>query len=146
MSAMASQITGMSIVCSTTCSGADQRKHQSPASCWPRSAMSFGIVRPWWVYWNAYFCLHDGTTGDRWIPLKKCQWRGKYFHLMMSSWDIHQDTCGCIYHVYCKFLWGWNVGAIYPNICFLFKLAHFLHEMFVNPLQTAALLSMIIPR
>ena len=32
MSAMASQITGVSIVCSTGCSGADQRKHQSSAS------------------------------------------------------------------------------------------------------------------
>ena len=32
MSAMASQITGVSIVCSTVCSGAGQRKHQSSAS------------------------------------------------------------------------------------------------------------------
>ena len=32
MSAMASQITGGLIVCSTVCSGADQRKHQSSAS------------------------------------------------------------------------------------------------------------------
>ena len=29
---MASQITGVSMVCSTVCSGADQRKHQSSAS------------------------------------------------------------------------------------------------------------------
>ena len=32
MSVMASQITSASIVCSTVCSGADQRKHQSSAS------------------------------------------------------------------------------------------------------------------
>ena len=32
MTAMASQITSVSIACSTVCSGADQRKHQSPAS------------------------------------------------------------------------------------------------------------------
>ena len=32
MSALASQITGASMVCSTDCSGADQRKHQSSAS------------------------------------------------------------------------------------------------------------------
>ena len=32
MSTMASQITGVSVVCSTVCSGADQRKHQSSAS------------------------------------------------------------------------------------------------------------------
>ena len=32
MSSMASQFTGVSIVCSTVCSGADQRKHQSSVS------------------------------------------------------------------------------------------------------------------
>ena len=32
MSAMASQITGVSIVCSTACSGAEQRKHQISTS------------------------------------------------------------------------------------------------------------------
>ena len=32
MSAIASQITGVSMVCSTVCSGANQRKHQSSAS------------------------------------------------------------------------------------------------------------------
>ena len=32
MSTMTFQITGISIVCSTVCSGADQRKHQSSAS------------------------------------------------------------------------------------------------------------------
>ena len=32
MNSMASQITGISMVCSTVCSGADQRKHQSSAS------------------------------------------------------------------------------------------------------------------
>ena len=44
---MASQFTGVSIVCSTVCSGADQRKHQS--------SVSLAFVR--------------GTTSDRWIPL-----------------------------------------------------------------------------
>ena len=32
MSAMAAPITGVSVVCTTVCSGADQRKHQSSAS------------------------------------------------------------------------------------------------------------------
>ena len=49
MSAMASQITGVSIVCSTACLGAVQRKHQSPAS--------LTFVRE--------------SAGDRWIPLTK---------------------------------------------------------------------------
>ena len=51
MSAMASQISGVSIVCSIVCWGADQRKHQSSAS------------QPLW--WN--------STGHRWIPLTKGQ-------------------------------------------------------------------------
>ena len=33
--------------------------------------------------------LHRLFTGDRWIPRINGQWRGKYFHLMTSSW--HQN-------------------------------------------------------
>ena len=51
LSAMASQITGVSIVCPYVCSGSDQRKRQSSAS--------LAFVR--------------GSTGDRWIPLTKGQ-------------------------------------------------------------------------
>ena len=54
---MASQITGVSIVYSTVCSGADQRKHQ-------RSASLAFVQR---------------------IHHIKGQWRGKCFHLMTSS-------------------------------------------------------------
>ena len=50
MSAMASQITGVSIVCSTVYSGADQRKHQS--------STSLAFVK---------------STVHRWIPLTKGQ-------------------------------------------------------------------------
>ena len=42
MSWMASQISSVSIVCSTVCSGADQRKHQSSAS------LVFVKVIHWW--------------------------------------------------------------------------------------------------
>ena len=42
MSAMASQITDASIVCSTICSGADQRKHQSSAT------LAFMCGIHWW--------------------------------------------------------------------------------------------------
>ena len=55
MSAMVSQITGVTIVYSTMCSGTDQRKHQS--SAW------LAFVRG----------IH------RWIPRTKGQWRGKIF-------------------------------------------------------------------
>ena len=51
MSAVAFQITGVSIVCSSVCLGADQGRHQSSAS--------LVFVRE--------------STGDRWIPLTKCQ-------------------------------------------------------------------------
>ena len=44
MSVIASQITGVSIVCSTVCSGADQRKHQSSA----QRASDAKNVSIWW--------------------------------------------------------------------------------------------------
>ena len=52
MSAMASEITGVSSVCLTVYSGADQRKHQSSASGWP---------------------LWGDFTNGRWIPRTKGQ-------------------------------------------------------------------------
>ena len=59
MSAMASQITGVSIVYSTVCSGVDQRKHQRSTSLafvrgihrwprWPTRAGIAEIVSIWW--------------------------------------------------------------------------------------------------
>ena len=65
MRAMASQITGVSIVCSIVCSGADQRKHQSPTSL----AFVRGIHR------QPVDPPHKG-------PVKR-----KCFHLMTSSWS-----------------------------------------------------------
>ena len=64
ISVMASQITGVSIVCSIVGSGADQRKHQSSAS--------LALVREF--------------TGDRWILCTKAQYSGKCLQLMTSSW------------------------------------------------------------
>ena len=64
MSTIASQIAGGSIVCSTICSGADQRKNIEPPRHWPL----------WWE-----------STGDRWIPHTKGQLSRKRFHLMTSS-------------------------------------------------------------
>ena len=52
MSAMASQITGVLIVCLNVCSVADQRKHQSSGCHWP---------------------LLGEFTGDRWIHHTKGQ-------------------------------------------------------------------------
>ena len=50
MNAMAPQITGASIVCSTICTGADQRKYQSAASL-----------------------VFMESIGHRWIPFTKGQ-------------------------------------------------------------------------
>ena len=59
----ASQITDLSIICSTVCLGVDQRKHQSTRH---------------WPLWGEF-------TDAQWIPLTKGQKRGKCFHLMTSS-------------------------------------------------------------
>ena len=60
MSAMASQITSVSIVCSTVCSGADKRNIKAPCH-WPLSGES---------------------TGDWWSFLTRGRWGGICFHLM----------------------------------------------------------------
>ena len=52
MSALVSQITCVSIVCSTVCSGADQRKHQSSAS------LAFVRGIDWWLVDS----LHKGQV------------------------------------------------------------------------------------
>ena len=64
MSAMASQITGITIVYSTVYSGADQRKHQSSAS--------------------QAFVGGGEFTGDRWIPHTKGQFDDVI--MMMHFW------------------------------------------------------------
>ena len=64
MSAIASQITSLTIVNSTVYPGADQRKHQSSAS----------LAFVW------------GTHRNRWISHTKGQLRGKCLHFMTSSW------------------------------------------------------------
>ena len=73
MNSRASQITGVSIVSSTVCSGADQRKHQSSASL----AYVRGIHR-WPVD-----SLHKGPV------TQKC------FHLMTSSWKSREASEKC---------------------------------------------------
>ena len=64
MSAMASQLTGVSIVYSTVCYGADKGKYQSSAS--------LAFVRE--------------LTGGRWIPHTKGQQRGKEW--FWHAWKI----------------------------------------------------------
>ena len=96
MSAMASQITGVSIVCSTVCSGAGQRKHQSSASL----AFVRGIHR-WPVV-----SLHKGSVTQK-------------FHFITSSWRqklevryTHSDTK----RIYNRFIKRWSVTRTLPSL------------------------------
>ena len=97
MSAMAFQLTGVLIVYSTVCSGADQRKHQSSASLvcvrgihrWPMNCPQSPVNSP-----------------------HKSQWRGTCFRLMTSSWkqDIEMLETSAP---------PWNVKWVLPvEMCF----------------------------
>ena len=67
MRSMASQITGLSIVCSTVGTGADQRKHQSSASLavtvtgeFPAQKASYGAnVSIWWRLNDRVLSVND---------------------------------------------------------------------------------------
>ena len=68
MSVMASQITCVSIVCSTACSGADQRKHQSSASL----AFVGGFHR--WPTDSP----HKGPATRKMFPYMTSSWHGVF--------------------------------------------------------------------
>ena len=113
MRAMVSLITGVSTVCSTVCSGADQRKHQSSAS------LAFVTVD----------CPHIGQVTR------------KYSHLMTSSCHVPR-LCQCKHkrqgkqNHYACFLEGIALlrneticlWRFYNNIIIIFK-THFLVEI-----------------
>ena len=86
MSAMASQITSLRIVCSPIYSGADQRKHQSSSSLvfvqgiqhWPVNSSHKGPVMQKMFPFDdmeTHFCEGDPlvTNGHWWIPLTQGQ-------------------------------------------------------------------------
>ena len=71
MSTMASQITGVSILYSTVCSDADQRKHQSSVSlAFVSNAENVSI---WWRH-------HAG------FPLR-CWWKCEEINTALTQWD-----------------------------------------------------------
>ena len=72
MTILASQITSLTVVYSIVYSGVNQRNIKAPRH-WP---------------------LCGKFTGDRWISRTNGQLRGKYFHLMTSSWRCHCDKLG----------------------------------------------------
>ena len=60
------RLTGVSIVCSTVCSGANQRKHKAP--------------RHWPLWWD--------STGDSWITLMDSPYRGPITRKIFPFDDI----------------------------------------------------------
>ena len=84
MSTMVSQITSLTIVCSTVYSGTDQRKHQSSTSLafvrgihrWPvNSPHKWPIMRKMFPFDDVIMiqgCLTD-TGAIIWLPLHQCQ-------------------------------------------------------------------------
>ena len=102
MSMMASQITGIPSVCSTVCSGANQRKYQSSASL---------------VLWGEF-------TDDRWIPLTKGQlcenfpiWWGHdiflFFNVQNTDKCTHILERNTVYHY---------VRSVYSTIIHYFEI------------------------
>ena len=83
MNAMASQITGVSLVYSTVCSGADQRKHQSSASLafvrgihrWPVNSPHKGpVTRKMFPFWWRHHDISNNHDNLNWslLTYQKC--------------------------------------------------------------------------
>ena len=105
MSAMAYQITIVSVVYSTVCLGADQRKHLSSASL----TFVWGIHR------------------DLWIPRTKDEWRGK-----VSIWWRHH-VINEIYLPIAFQLYEWSCPSARPSVRHTFLtmfLSSYHHEIF----------------
>ena len=91
MGAMASQITGVSIVYSAVCSRADQRKHQSSAS--------LAFVRR--IYQWLVDSPHKGSVTRMWYV---------YSHLFPHIFDV-QKTINRLFYLFCYRVQG-NVKCI----------------------------------
>ena len=98
MSAMASQITPVSIVCSTVCSGTDKRKHQSSASLafvrrihrWPVNSPHKEQVT------RKMFPLNDVITRHNAVNRNS-----PYLHCSWNSWCNHYKAW--CQHICCMF-------------------------------------------
>ena len=81
MSAMAYQITGVSMVNSTVCSDADQRKHQSSAS------LPFvRVIHRWPV--NS---PHEGPVTREMFPFDDVIMRLCYLGCFLQGWSLHES-------------------------------------------------------
>ena len=110
MSAMASQITGFSIVYFTFCSGADQRKYQSSASLafvrgshrWPVNAPHKGpVTRKWFpfddvIMWGkcvsyCFKALYRHLTLSPHLSLLSKQFMDIQYHVLYLLGDSHKS-------------------------------------------------------
>ena len=99
MSATASQITSLTIVCSTVYSGADQRKHQGSASL----AFVWGIHR-WPV--NS---PHKGLVTQKMFPFDVVIMSAVYLALSLDQWTM-EDWWECgMYQTTPKYIRVWTV-------------------------------------
>ena len=78
MSAIASQITSLTIVCSTVYSGIDQRKHQSSAS----------LAFVWGIHWPTVQFAHASCPLHDWECSHTCRGYPGYF------WESHWKSMG----------------------------------------------------
>ena len=104
MSAMASQITSVSIVYSTICSGADQRKHQGSVSL----VFARGIHR-----WSVLNSSHKGPVTRKMFPsddvivvlyIFEAECRGH------APWRLDNRPRRACY-------WKWKINCLYANVC-----------------------------
>ena len=104
MNSMASQITGISIVYSTICSGADQRKHQSSAS------LTFVRGIPRWQV-NS---LHKGPAMWKMFPFDDVI-KFSQHHTWWLHWCSHASlsVCCCSVCVFWLYEPKWKLNYCY---------------------------------
>ena len=126
---MASQITGVSIVCFNVCSGVDQRKHQSAASLafvrgihrWPVDSPHKGLVtRNVSIWWR-----HRISIGHKWKILNSHNTShtlrascGTFIESASLGWITRYSRmncmCACVYVCVC------DLQIVFFHIEFLF--------------------------
>ena len=126
MSAMASQTTGVSIICSTVCSGADQRKHQSSASLafvrrlhrWPMDSHHKGpVMRKMFPFDDV---IMEMLSAKRWSKLITMSWCDHTL-CIKDLWDgnppvtVSPRRAGKTVHL--CFPWCSPEQAVEPTIC-----------------------------
>ena len=112
MSAMASQITGASIVYSIVCSGKDQRKHQTSASLtfvrglyrWPVNTSHKGLVTENMFPFDDVIMLKENCSISNRIEFQRNNFKQCGYGLILAV-NIHNKA--------------WTMGVLFMMQCFL---------------------------